>query len=48
MFLVSLALTDADLTAFGVMPAACNCCVSSATQARSIMHRLPVEDEALA
>lgn len=48
MFLVSLALTDADLSAFGVTPTGCQCCVSSPTQARSIMHRLIVEEAPLA
>ncbi len=48
MFLSCLCVSDQDLAALGVVPEGCSCCLSLETQGRSILHRLLVEDDALA
>jgi hypothetical protein len=44
MFLMSLCLTDEDLTRFGVPLTHTHCCVSPSTAARSALHRVCAEE----
>ena len=48
MFLSCLCVSDGDLEELGVMPEGCECCLSRGTQARSVLHRLIVDDDVLA